>query len=316
MTRIVVTGAAGQIAYHLLFSLASGKVFGDQQIHLHLVDIEAMTEKLESVVMELEDCAFPLLQSVSIFNDSDLDAAFKDIDFAFLVGASPRQKGMERSDLLAKNGEIFKQQGIALSHYAKTTVKVLVVGNPCNTNCLIAMHHAKNIPNTQFFAMTLLDEHRARTQIAKYTGRDVADVAVSIYGNHSNTQYPDIENAGVDTTDSWYETVFIPMIQNRGAAVIAKRKASSAASAAYAAVVSAQCLVQPSSRIFSIASISNGQYGAPKGLIVSFPHIHDTGVQIKEGYQHSALAKSYINSSYQELQSEYEQVKALGLLDD
>lgn len=316
MVKVAVTGAAGQIAYQLIFSLLKGEVFKDEMLSLRLIDIEPMVDKLKGLVMEIEDVASPLLSDVQALGDHALDKGFKDVDFVFLVGASPRTAGMERSDLLAKNGEIFKIQGKALSEYANPNCKVLVVGNPCNTNALIAMHHAKNIPNTQFFAMTMLDEHRARFQVAKYTKKTISDVNVYIYGNHSATQYPDFENSGVDVNDSWYKEVFIPMIQTRGASVIEQRGASSAASAAHAAVRTAYHLVNASDTIFSIASCSNGDYGAPEGLLVSMPHINNGKIEVYKDFMHSNEAKALIQKSFDELSSEYEQVKSMGLLDD
>lgn len=318
--RVAVTGAAGQIAYQLIFSLLKGEVFGDRAIHLHLIDIEPALANVKGVMMEIEDCAFERLTSVQGFASDQLDQGFKAIDFAFLIGASPRKAGMERSDLLEKNGEIFKEQGEALSQYAKSSVEVLVVGNPCNTNCLIASHHAKNIPSEQFFAMTMLDENRARMQIAIKEGVALADVGQCfIYGNHSATQYPDYENTkhSVDMQDAWWQDDFVPIIQTRGAAVIKARGASSAASAAHAAIKTAHFIVSKSKASFSVARVSSGEYGSPEGLVVSMPTYFDgNGWQTDTKYQHSEIAKRYIEASYQELQSEYEQVKVLGFIDD
>lgn len=315
MVTVAVTGACGQIAYHLIFSLLKGEVFGDEKITLHLIDIKDVQTKLQSVVMEIEDCAFSRLEKVKIFDSDNLQEGFKDIDFAFLVGASPRLEGMERSDLLAKNGEIFKAQGKALSNYAKPSCKVLVVGNPCNTNCLVAMHHAKNIPNEQFFAMMMLDEHRARTQIANHVNKPLSDIQVYVYGNHSATQYPDYENANVEP-DDWYLDTLLPMVQQRGAEVIKMRGASSAASAAHAAITTAYHLVNPTDQLFSVASVLGG-YNSPKGLIVSMPHTHSKeGIKVHEGFEHSESAKALIQKSYEELMQEHEQVKSMGLLDD
>lgn len=318
--RVAITGAAGQIAYQLIFSLLKGEVFGDRAIHLHLIDIEPFLSNLKGVMMEIEDCAFERLLSVNSFASHQLDQAFKDIDFAFLIGASPRKAGMERSDLLEKNGEIFKEQGEALSEYAKPSVEVLVVGNPCNTNCLIASSHAKNIPHEQFFAMTMLDENRARMQIAIKENISLSDVGQCfIYGNHSATQYPDYENIKhkTDTNDAWWQEAFVPMIQTRGAEVIKARGASSAASAAHAAIKTAHLIVNRSKSAFSVARISNGEYGSPQGLIVSMPTYFDgSSWQTDTAYEHSEVAKRFIAKSYEELQSEYEQVKALGFIDD
>ena len=273
---------------------------------------------MQCVKMEVEDCAFDWLKSVETYTSDQLDSAFQDIDFAFLVGAMPRTKGMERSDLLSRNGKIFKDQGEALSRYAKKSVKVLVVGNPCNTNCLIAMHHAKDIPNEQFFAMTMLDEHRAKYQLAQRAGIHTTDVGqLFIYGNHSATQFPDFENSGVniDISDTWWFETYVPMIQTRGAAVINARGASSAASAAHAAIETARRLVLESVQPFSVAKYSKGECGSPDGLIVSMPCYFDAGMcKADETYTHSERAQQLIAASYQELLDEYEQVKAMGLI--
>ena len=317
--KVAVTGAAGQIAYQLIPSLLKGEVFGHTKIELNLIDIEAAQDTLVGVMMEIEDMAFPLLSKVNAFMSHDLENGFKDIDFAFLVGASPRGKGMERSDLLEKNGHIFKEQGKALSAYAKHSVNVLVVGNPCNTNCLIAMHHASQIPNTQFYAMMMLDENRAKFQIAKRQGIAIDEVNdVFIYGNHSSTQFPDFENAvpALDLSDAYWLNEFVPMIQTRGAAVIQARGASSAASAAHAAIQTAYAIVTQSSEPFSVARISKGEHGAPKGLIVSIPSFYEGGECKAYGeFKHSDKAAALIKASYQELADEYEQVKSMGLLD-
>lgn len=316
---VAVTGACGQIAYQLIPSLLKGEVFGDKLINLHLVDIPGLEDKLNGVMMEIEDCAFEWLQSVHCYSSDLLDKAFHDIDFAFLIGAMPRTKGMERSDLLSRNGAIFKEQGEALSKFAKKSVKVLVVGNPCNTNCLIAAHHAKDIPNEQFFAMTMLDENRAKYQLAKRLGVHSSDVQqLFIYGNHSATQFPDFENSGmqVNVEDSWWYETYVPMIQNRGASVINARGASSAASAAHAAVQTARNLVLESPQPFSVAKYSKGEAGSPKGLIVSMPCYFEEGeCMVDDQYAHSLEAQKLINLSYSELEEEFNQVKALGLLE-
>ncbi|MCP8352603.1 malate dehydrogenase [Candidatus Synchoanobacter obligatus] len=316
---VAITGAAGQIAYQLIPMVLGGHVFGDAKIHLKLVDIPVAVPKLAGVVMEMEDCAWSHMLSVEAFSSDALDQGFKDIDFAFLVGASPRTKGMERADLLSKNGNIFKVQGQALSDYAKPSVEVLVVGNPCNTNCLIAMKHARNIPDTQFYAMTMLDEHRARYQISRRLNVAIDAVKeVFIYGNHSATQFPDYENAkpAVDHSDPWWQETFVPMIQTRGAAVIQARGASSAASAAYAAAQTAQFIVQKSDQPFSVARLSMGDYGSPEDLIVSVPSYFKDGICTAYGkYTHSESASALIQASYDELQAEYDQVLELGLID-
>ncbi|HNO22106.1 MAG TPA: malate dehydrogenase, partial [Leptospiraceae bacterium] len=242
--KVAVTGAAGQIGYSLLFRIASGQMFGqDTAVELQLLELEAALPALKGVVMELDDCAFPLLQKVTV--TSDLDTAFNNINWALLVGSVPRKAGMERGDLLKINGGIFTKQGKSIEAKAANDVRVLVVGNPCNTNCLIAMNNAKGVPSSRWFALTKLDENRAKTQLAQKAGVQVSDVSnLAIWGNHSATQYPDFYNAkisGKPATDlikdtEWLKGDFISTVQKRGAAIIAARGASSAASAANAVV--------------------------------------------------------------------------------
>src|SRR6202040_1723862 len=249
--RVTVTGAAGQIGYSLLFRIASGEMFGpDQPINLHLIEIPAALGALEGVVMELHDCAFPLLQSV--LPTADLDEGFRDINWALLVGSIPRKAGMERKDLLGINGKIFVGQGQVIQRNASADVRVLVVGNPCNTNCLIAMNNAREIPSDRWFAMTRLDENRAKSQLAKKAGGHVTDVSnMAIWGNHSATQYPDFYNAKIDgkpateviKDETWLKETFIATVQQRGAAVIKARGSSSAGSAANAVVDTVSSLV-------------------------------------------------------------------------
>ena len=280
---VVVTGAAGQIAYSLLYQIASGYVFGaDQPINLHLLDIAPMMGVLNGVVMELQDCAMPLVKKVIATDDPKV--AFADIDAAFRVGAMPRREGMERKDLLAANVKIFKVQGQALDSYAKKTVKVLVVGNPANTNALICAHYAPSIPKENFSAMTRLDQNRAAAQLAAKVGSKIADVkGVIIWGNHSSTQFPDAAHAtvngqpisgllGADGT-TWLQTEFVPTVQKRGAAVIAARKLSSAMSAAKAACDHMRDWVQgtPADDFVSMGVFSDGSYGTPAGVMFSFP---------------------------------------------
>lgn len=319
--NIAVTGAAGQIAYQLIPSLLKGEVFGERtMINLSLIDIAHVQDRVQGVIMELEDGAYPLLASVSAYSDEELDVGFKEIDFAFLVGSMPRQKGMERSDLLEKNGKIFTKQGKALGQFAKKSVKVLVVGNPCNTNCLIAMQHAESIPNEQFFAMTMLDEHRAKSQVAKHLQVSINDIeGLHIYGNHSATQYPDYENIRVHGAkikeDDWFESTFIAMIQQRGAEVIQARGASSAASAAHAAITTAKHIINQSRIPFSVAKISHGEFHSPEGLVVSMPCIFEDGIcKAFSGFQHSSHALKHMMYSYDELRNEYQQVKQMGLI--
>src|SRR5467141_3855685 len=279
--KVAVTGAAGQIRYSLLFRLASGEMFGaDQPITLHLTEIPAALGALEGVVMELHDCAFPLLQS--IVPTADLDEGFRDINWALLVGSIPRKAGMERKELLGVNGKIFVGQGQAIQKNAAADVRVLVVGNPCNTNCLIAMNSAKEIPRVRWFAMTRLDENRARAQLAHKAGVTIDPVTnMTIWGNHSSTQYPDFYNARIDGRpanevigdEKWLKGEFIATVQQRGAAVIKARGLSSAASAANAVVDSVRSILEPTPAgdWHSVCLCSDGSYGVEKGLISSFP---------------------------------------------
>src|SRR5205807_8657457 len=279
--KVTVTGAAGQIGYALLFRIASGEMFGpDQPVALHLIEIPAALGALEGVVMELHDCASPLLQS--IVPTADLDEGFRDINWALLVGSVPRKAGMERKDLLGINGKIFIGQGQAIEKNAAADVRVLVIGNPCNTNCLIAMNNAKEIPRDRWFAMTRLDENRARAQLAHKAGVEIARVTnMIIWGNHSATQYPDFYNARIDNRpanevigdEEWLKEEFIATVQQRGAAVIKARGLSSAGSAANAIVDTVRFLNHETTRAdcHSVAVCSDGSYNVEKGLISSFP---------------------------------------------
>ncbi|MBS0603873.1 MAG: malate dehydrogenase [Verrucomicrobia bacterium] len=282
LKRIAVTGAGGQIAYSILFRIATGEMLGqDQPIALHLLEVPEAQESLKGVVMELEDCAYPLLKEV--VTGSDPHQVFKGVNYALLIGAKPRGPGMERKDLLGENGKIFIEQGEALNASAASDVIVLVVGNPCNTNCLIAMHHAPKIPKDRFFAMMRLDQNRASAMLAFKAKVDITEVSnVAVWGNHSATQVPDFINAkirGKPALDlikdrKWCEEQFLPMVQKRGATVIAARGKSSAASAANAAIDSIRSLVLPTKEgeWFSIGMISNGNpYGIKEDLIFSFP---------------------------------------------
>lgn len=281
MKRIVVTGGAGQIAYSLLFRLASGELFGkEEKIALHILEIPEALKALEGVVMELWDCAYPLLEDIQI--GSDPHKLFEGVDFAFLVGAKPRGPGMERKDLLGENGKIFIEQGKALNQAAKGA-KILVVGNPCNTNCLITKHYANKLSSDQFFAMTKLDENRAKAQLALKSKTKVSEVKnVCVWGNHSATQVPDythgtIKGAKVEDVISdknWLQNEFISTVQKRGAAVIAARGKSSAASAAHAAIDTAKCLITPTQEgeFYSVSKCTKGNpYGIEEDLIFSFP---------------------------------------------
>ena len=284
--HVAITGAAGQIGYSLLFRIASGSMFGpDQPVILHLVEIEPALKALHGVVMELDDCAFPLLKG--IVPTSSLDEGFKDVNWALLVGSVPRKAGMERKDLLGINGRIFTGQGQAIAKNAAADVRVLVVGNPCNTNCLIAMNNAKGIPADRWFAMTMLDQNRAKTQLAKKAGADITAVSnVAIWGNHSSTMYPDFANAKIKgeaaptviKDEAWFKETFIPTVQKRGAAILEARGLSSAASAANAVVDTVRALTTPTpgGDWFSVAVCGDGSYGIEKNLIFSYP-IRSTG---------------------------------------
>ena len=287
--RVAVTGAAGQIGYALLFRIASGQMFGpDQPVALNLIEIEPGMTALEGVCMELDDCAFPLLTDV--VSTSNLDTGFNGANWSLLVGSVPRKDGMERGDLLGINGKIFTGQGRAINNHAASDARVLVVGNPCNTNCLIAMNNAPDVPNDRFFAMTRLDENRAKTQLAQKAGVAVSSVSnLCIWGNHSATQYPDFTNAqinGAPATDAisdreWLEGEFISTVQKRGAAIIKARGLSSAASAANAIIDSVRSVTEPTAEgdWHSLCICSDGSYGVEEGLISSFP-MRNTGSEL------------------------------------
>src|SRR5438093_9480615 len=279
--KVAVTGAAGQIGYSLVFRIASGAMFGPEQlVALSLIEIPNALGALEGVVMELHDCAFPLLKSIT--PTADLEEGFREVNWALLVGSVPRKAGMERKELLGINGKIFIGQGQAIQKNAARDVRIHVVGNPCNTNCLIAMNNAPELPRERFFAMTRLDENRAKSQLAKKAGVDVTAVSnVAIWGNHSSTQFPDFYNARINgrpanqviTDETWLKGEFISSVQQRGAAVIKTRGASSAASAANAVVDSVRAIIEPtpSGDWHSVCICSEGSYGVEKGLISSFP---------------------------------------------
>ena len=321
--KVAVTGAAGQIGYAVLFRLASGAVFGmDTAVELQLLELEKALPALEGVKMELDDCAFPLL--TNIVATSDPNVAFKDIDWGLLVGSVPRKAGMERNDLLRVNGGIFVGQGKALNENAGKDVRVLVVGNPCNTNCLIAMHNAPKIPRERWFAMTALDENRAKIQLAQKAGVAVSDVTnLTIWGNHSATQYPDFTNTkilgkpaqAVIDDDEWLQGDFIKTVQQRGSAIIKARGASSAASAANAALDTIMRITTPTvvGDWFSAAITSDGSYGIPKGLIFSYP-LRSSGNGVPEVVQDIDLdefSQEKIQATCSELEMEREAVKEM-----
>jgi malate dehydrogenase len=323
--RIAITGAAGQIGYSLLFRIASGAMLGpDTPVILQLLEVTPALGALGGVKMELDDCAFSPLVDVICTDDANL--AFGDADIAMLVGAMPRKDGMERSDLLSANGGIFKPQGQAISANAKKNIKVLVVGNPANTNSLIAMHNAPNIDPRQFTAMTRLDHNRAVSQLAQKTGRPVTSVKkMTIWGNHSTTQYPDLFHAEVDGKNAaqlindqqWIEDTYIPTVAKRGAAVIKARGSSSAASAANAALEHVRSWVQgtPAGDWVSMAVPSDGSYGVPEGLISSFPCTCVNGeYKIVQGLDIDAFSRARIDASVAELGEERDAVRQLGLI--
>ena len=323
--RVAVTGAAGQIGYSLLFRIASGQMLGeDQPVILQLLDITPAMDALKGVAMELEDCAFPLLSD--IVRTDDPDEAFGDVSYALLVGARPRSKGMERKDLLEANGGIFKPQGKALSDNAASDVKILVVGNPANTNALIAMNNAPNISNERFTAMTRLDHNRAMAQVAAKTGTSVSDITkMTIWGNHSATQYPDLfhaevkgQNAAALINDqAWLENDFIPTVQQRGAAIIEARGLSSAASAANAAIDHMRTWALGSAKgdWVSMAIPSDGSYGVAEGIISSFPvTCADGKYEIVQGLDIDDFSRGRIDASVAELVEERDGVKDLGLI--
>ena len=313
--HVALTGAAGQIGYALLFRIASGQMFGqDQPVCLHLIEIEPALPSLQGVLMELDDCAFPLLHGVKA--TADLKAGFDGVNFALLIGSVPRKAGMERKDLLSINGKIFTGQGRAIQENAASDVRVLVVGNPCNTNCLIAQSNAPDVPANRWFAMTRLDENRAKTQLAFKAQVPVAQVdRVTIWGNHSATQFPDFSNARIEgrlateviSNRLWLEQTFIPTVQQRGTAVIQARGASSAGSAANAIIDSVLSLSTPTKGDdwHSLALVSDGSYGVPEGLICSFPTRCDgSKVSIVQDVPLDDFARSKLQASVDELLSE------------
>jgi malate dehydrogenase len=322
-TRVAVTGAAGQIGYALLFRIASGQMLGpDTKVDLRLLEIPDAVKAAEGTALELFDCAFPLLESVDIFDDAN--QAFDGVNMALLVGARPRSKGMERADLLEANGQIFKPQGEALNAHAADDLRVLVVGNPANTNALIAMSNAPDVPRERFTAMTRLDENRAVAQLAQKTGAAVEDISdLCVWGNHSPTMFPDLFNAKVNgeravekVDQEWYANEFIPRVGKRGAEIIEARGASSAASAANAAVDHVRDWVLGSEGLRSMAVLSDGNpYGVEEGLISSFPcRLSGGSYEIAEGLEVGDFSRERIDRTVGELREEREAVQKLGLV--
>jgi malate dehydrogenase len=322
--KVAVTGAAGQIGYSLLFRLASGSLLSDRPIELRLLEITPALKSLEGVVMELDDCAFPNLVGVEIGDDAE--KIFDGVNLALLIGARPRTKGMERGDLLSANGAIFTAQGKALNKVAADDIRIGVTGNPANTNALIAMTNAPDIPQERFSALTRLDHNRAISQLAAKTGAAVTDIKkMTIWGNHSATQYPDIfhaeiggKNAAEVVNDqNWVENDFIPTVAKRGAAIIEARGSSSAASAASATIDAARAWLQgtPEGDWVSMAIVSDGSYGVPEGLISSYPvTTKDGNWKIVQGLEIDDFSRARIDASTAELADEREAVKELGLI--
>ncbi|MCS6975757.1 MAG: malate dehydrogenase [Gemmatales bacterium] len=321
--RIAVTGAAGQVAYALLPRLASGEVFGPQRkVILHLLEIPQAMQALEGVAMELEDCSFPTLAGMVLTDDPNV--AFDGVNWALLVGSFPRKEGMERKELLGINGKIFVDQGRALAAKAASDVRILVVGNPCNTNCLVAYHNGRDIPAERWTAMTRLDHNRARSALAKKAGvPNEAVTNVTIWGNHSNTQYPDFTNARIHGKPAvevigdriWLEQTFVPMVQTRGAAIIKARKLSSAMSAAHAALDHVKSWIEPTPAgdWVSAAVVSRGEYGVPPGLVFSYPvrNPGDGSLRVVEGLQLDAFGKERFAITLRELEEERDAVRDL-----
>lgn len=324
--KVAVTGAAGQIGYALLFRIASGQMFGPEtEVELQLIELEQALGALKGVAMELDDCAFPLLKKITC--TSDLNVGFKDANWAILVGSVPRKDGMERSDLLKINGGIFTAQGQAIAENAAADVRVFVVGNPCNTNALIAMNAAKGkVPADRFYAMTTLDENRAKTQLAQKAGVDVTAISnMTIWGNHSATQYPDFYNAKINgkpaneviADQAWLQGEFIETVQKRGAAIIKARGFSSAASAANAVVDGIYNLTHDTKdgETYSMCLASTGQYEVDAGLIFSYPCRTVNGkLEVVEGIAHNEFATEKFNKTLAELREERDAVKSLGLI--
>jgi malate dehydrogenase len=320
--RVAVTGAAGQIGYSLLFRIASGSMFGaDQPVILQLIEVEPALPSLGGVIMELQDCAFPLLKGIT--PTASLEEGFKGADWALLVGSVPRKAGMERKDLLGINGKIFTGQGQAIARHAAAGARVLVVGNPCNTNGLIAMRNAPSIPSDRWFAMTMLDQNRSATQLALKAGTEVGAVSsLAVWGNHSSTMYPDFYNAkiggkpAIDVIgdEAWFKDTFLPTIQQRGSAIMKARGLSSAASAANAVVDTVRALTTPTRAgdWFSAAVCSDGSYGIEKGLIYSFPIRSDGSKwEIVQGLHLTDFSKERIAATERELQEEKSLVSEL-----
>ena len=322
--RVAITGAAGQIGYATLFRLASGQIFGAHRpVILHLIELPAAIAALDGIHMELDDCAFPTLAGVEKYDSDHLEEAFHDVNFVILVGSIPRKQGMERSDLIRINGPIFTNTGKAIQAAAAKDVRVVVVGNPCNTNCLISMSHAPDVPRDRWFAMTRLDQNRAAAQLALKSNRPVGSVSnLAIWGNHSSTQYPDFVNAKIDgkpvtsviSDHAWLKGDFVSTVQQRGAAVIKARGASSAASAANAALDTVKSIVTPTAAgdCFSAAVYTDGVYGIESGLVTGLPLSSDgRNWRVIPGFEIDDFSRSQIDKTIAELKQERDTVRDL-----
>lgn len=325
--KVAITGAAGQIGYALLFRIANGDMFGKEtEVTLQLLELETALRSLQGTVMELMDCAFPLLRHVEI--SSDPRRVMDGVDCAILVGSVPRKQGMERADLLKINGKVFIGQGQAINDCAGSNVRVFVVGNPCNTNCLIAMNHAPDVPKDRFYAMTTLDENRAKAQLAQKAGVGVAEVSnMVIWGNHSPTMYPDFYHAKIGkklacdviTDETWLKADFIECVQKRGAAILQARGASSAASAANAIIDGIRHIYEPTPQdhVYSMALCSKGEYGVDEGLIFSYPcRTVSDEVRVVSGWEHNDFGLLKIQNTLEDLREERNIVYSMGLISE
>lgn len=320
--KVVVTGAAGSIGYALLFRIASGQMFGvDTEIDLHLLELPQALTALSGVRMELEDCAFPLLRNIVCTDD--VNVAMRDANWVLLVGATPRKAGMERNDLLLLNHKIFVDAGRAINQHAASDVRALVIGNPCNTNCLVAMQHAPDVPRDRFYAMTMLDENRAIAQLALRANVNVSAIHnMNIWGNHSATQFPDFYHAMINgksvieviADDEWLQHDFIQLVQQRGSAIIKARGVSSAASAANAIVATVYNLTHETlvGKTFSVAKCSVGEYNVDEGLIFSFPcYVKDGELKVRSGLAHNEFAEEKLQITINELQNESQMISSM-----
>jgi len=319
MVKIVVSGAAGQLAYGVLFRIASGQMLGhDVSLELCLLEVEGALARAQGVQMELEDCAFPLLDKV--YATADLKEAMRDVNWAILIGAFPRKPGMERADLLNTNAKIFQEQGRALNDYAADDVRVIVVGNPCNTNCLVALHHAPRIAPRRFYAMTKLDELRARFRLAQKAAVSVTAVSnLIVWGNHSLTQYPDFYHAQINDRlctkvldEVWLQKDFLARVRNRGAEILNARGVSSGASASHAIIECVKDIAHDTQQPYSLACYSHGEYGVDEGLIFSYPCVTQAGeVKIVAGIEHNYFGKQQLALTLDELRKERDAVRGI-----